>query len=255
MGDCVQPCTDGDCTGNKVCNSELGIPVCIECQGGCDNQTDCAEGCSCVNGVCIKAPDNPDPCTSYLDCPPNHGCLNGICYPCEELSLTDCEVAEGCQPNGDECNPDNPCSGACNESTDCGDGCICIDSVCTPNYGCTDTPCLNYSQCAEGCGCEEELCIPCNSVSCNSTIDCPDGCYCLNGTCTSGDDPDGPNPEPEFPCDSVLCQNSTECGPDCICIEGRCYPCNSFNCATCPDPCICETLTCEGQIQLDAMIY
>lgn len=80
----------------------LDCICCIVCNGAaCQFNSDCYEGCSCVQGQCREN------CTEDSDCPAGYICVNGVCVP-------------AC--NGEECASD----------TDCFTGCGCEDGQCWP---------------------------------------------------------------------------------------------------------------------------
>lgn len=81
----------------------LDCLCCVLCNGAaCQFNSDCSEGCSCVQGQCR------DSCQSDEDCPEGYVCVNGACVP-------------ACQ--GD------PCA----ETAECSLGCSCVDGQCWPN--------------------------------------------------------------------------------------------------------------------------
>lgn len=243
-GNCVPICTDNSDCPTGACTNVGGINVCLGCTGICTNDLECAVGCQCLNGICTTTPEPPPPCTTFSECPEGQGCYNGYCHPCEELSGVICQLTSGCVQQGDDCVY-NPCSGFCDDSTQCADGCTCINNTCQRNP-CNDTPCVFGEDCADGCGCLDGTCVPCNSVSCAVNIDCPNGCFCNDGTCDSN------------PCENISCNSSADCGEGCTCINGTCTPCDSIPCDICDtyDSCACVNGICgdnEGYDPTDCL--
>lgn len=106
-GDCIPTCDCVllDCKGNKVCRETTpGNCHCYDCEGNCDFNEDCGEGCYCDNGVCKKNPCF-DTCISGADCGEGCGCYQGECVPCDSLPCEpDCQFAFGCAcPEGSTC--------------------------------------------------------------------------------------------------------------------------------------------------------
>jgi hypothetical protein len=204
-------CNNPNCPQGKVCvESPLGECYCKGCEGPCDDDIDCGEGCICVNGVCTADPCF-GACSSGEDCPGTGcGCYGNECTPCSELSCDECALASGC---------------------DCING-TCQESNC-------DNPCDSADDCDSNCGCQDNTCVACSSVSCVSNAQCPEGCYCNGGTCT-------PNP-----CAQITCGSPEDCGPGCTCIGGFCVPCSSLSCTSnqCADTPGCE---CNGNSCVDS---
>lgn len=216
-GECVECETNGDCPACFVCVNGECVP--LECPEGmiCDPSTgNCTTVCDC---------DNPD-CEPGQKCDPMPGVPNTCgCYDieCPENCDSNCPETEDCGCVDDDCVPCNTVP--CITNQDCPFGCICEDGTCA-NNPCPTIPCNEAGDCEGatylgGCGCEEEQCVPCSSVTCETSIDCPLGCYCSNGTCIE-------NPCDQFDCETPECEQA----PGCICQEDECAPCDTVECIT-----------------------
>lgn len=249
---CVEECNcdNPDCSGNLNCVDLDGQTCyCEPCTGTCDENDDCpGESCYCDNGECKSNPCYK-PCYSGADCDPGCGCVDGICTPCDSLPCDlPCEEASGCECNEENYCVGSPCVGPCTNPDDCAPGCGCYNGECTPCSeipcnpcklvaGCQcidgvncvespcDAPCAEGDDCATGCGCLDNRCVDCESVRCSDNTNCPKGCYCDGGVCTSN------------PCGEP-CANNNDCPNGCDCEDGVCTPC-APNCAprdeSCPD--------------------
>jgi hypothetical protein len=186
-GPCYR-CIDGNCVKlNCVCDEDLD--KCVECVAASDcplpNQCCVGNKCVCcpgyiwnpVLGECVPKPpctgdDDLDPCQICVDgeiqdivCPdPTKVCIDGQCV-------------------------DIPCDGACDDATDCG-----------PNCGCLNGQCVD--------------CASLDCVTCAQTI----GCKCVNGECEKDNDPCS-----QYSCDTN-CGDRPDCGcqPDGSCEEVAC---------------------------------
>jgi hypothetical protein len=190
----------------------------------CEANDQCAEGLSCVSGVCIAG------CTFSYECGPGNVCINGGCAPgCD--AQTGCADGYTCSkgacvpdPNNPECSPEVPCES----------GEICASGVCT-------TACSANTDCSPGTICDgtTHACIPDPSPKplCSDTIKCTGpGQVCLpDGYC-------------HYPCESVeickkidsrfvacdagICKTIEEFSPECTidkpckdgqdCVSNRC---------------------------------
>lgn len=267
--DICEQCVSGACVPKDcLCNPNTG--ACVECLTGedCEGDNECCVGnrCTCcpgyilVEGVCVEEPE----CVTEEDCPACQICVGGDCV---DLVCPDGRVCvDGdCVPECDCANPNctNPnqvcinrdlttcycstCSGPCDNSNPCGEGCVCVGGTCVVNpcFG----PCNTGDNCGPGCGCLNGECIKCDSVSCVTSINCPIGCFCNGSTCSDVDGPDDPG-DPNGPCTNELCSNPANCGVNCTCINGRCVPCSSLSCITteCANTpgCACAGSSCAG---------
>jgi len=62
------------------------------CEGECDEENPCPEGCYCCEGECQSEPceDPPTPCESDEDCLESECCVDGECSRCPCESGSDC---------------------------------------------------------------------------------------------------------------------------------------------------------------------
>jgi hypothetical protein len=217
-GECkdICDCAEPGCTkpGQFCVQFTPNICYCEECEGPCDDLSDCAPGCGCIQNNCVKQ-DCVGLCDEASDCGPGCGCSNGSCVKCSELTCGECATVVGCICVTGVCQ-DNPCSKACNTGDDCGPGCGCLEGECVPcsaidcstnidcpngcscsgSGKCQDNPCVNTfcnspDECGPGCGCVDGLCVPCSSLSCVGVqCDNAPGCECVNNACVDDNDPD-----------------------------------------------------------------
>jgi hypothetical protein len=113
---------------------------CKKCEGPCDEENPCPEGCICCNGVCVEEIPEGEccgPCDEENPCPEGCICCNGVCV--EEI-------------------PEGECCGPCDENEDCEPGCRCLDGECVEECRCK--------------GCAENL-----QLSMGGQPDCFDGFY------------------------------------------------------------------------------
>ncbi len=177
-----------------------GVPKCLD---ACVESTDCDEGSTCDEGVCIRGEDADlcasadgcvaalsnwsNPCTAFEDCPIAHACVRiddlGRCAP----MIGDMSDSSGCeQPDHSALvRRDFVTNG---ELTVCGQArAVCLDAVCT--LACrSDEDCsadVQYPLCDQMTG----RCV-CGDESCqtNASLCTGEGrCACVNDAdCTTG---------------------------------------------------------------------
>lgn len=267
-------CIAGTCTP-KDCGTDVLNPNTCKCQeclvnGDCVGANEC-----CVQGVCRCCPgyirnelgecvEIPD-CTTDEDCPDCFVCEAGECVPqvCPDGRVCvdgeceiECTCPSGSCPPGQACTEVRPgicicqpttaiCSGPCDTDVDCDDPrCQCINNECVfveepPEEDGCEGPCNDGRDCdALDCGCLENTCTDCTEISCEDNDDCPNGCFCNDGTCAGN------------PCAEIFCETSEDCGEGCGCTQdGECVPCPSLDCTTteCSDVegCACVGNSCE----------
>lgn len=231
-------------TGNSIngdhypiCNDcTYDSSFCAEC---CDTDNCYIAGCPNTNMICYN---NACYCIlndgSYIPAP-----TDGTCCPnCTNDTVPECyECIDGTVVPPDDC----PIGQVYDWDT-----CTCTGTPCS-EFNCLNPESPTYCPEIPNCGCLDipnssiDVCVPCNSVSCTANIDCPLGCYCLDGTCTG-------NPCFEFDCvntnPNVYCPTQDE---GCFCDDTECLPCNSVSCTgdiDCPFGCICDenAQTCTG---------
>jgi hypothetical protein len=112
-------------------------------QGGfdCSDNSDCAAGCYCANGVCEEAGF----CTQDSDCGTGYTC-NEDRSSCEPTGETSCDWDSEC-PTGEYCAPDHTCTATC----------VCVDDETAVSNGfgwCDETrsTCLPGQDPAGTCG-------------------------------------------------------------------------------------------------------
>jgi hypothetical protein len=80
---------------------------CKKCEGPCDAENACPEGCECVNGRCVT--ECSGPCDAENPCPEGCRCFDGECVPeCSGPCDGDDSCPEGCECVGGECSGDVP---------------------------------------------------------------------------------------------------------------------------------------------------
>ena len=188
-GECVilKTCECGinTCPDGYTCVTyQDGICVCTKCEGTCQDNGDCDEGCMCgSNSTCIPSPCYGT-CENAGDCGEGCGCLNGECTPCASI---DCSI-----------NPS-----ACADII----GCECQGNLCKKISDGCETTCTYAGDCGEGCGCLDGECVPCGYFDCEGDCDAIPGCMCnQNGACVD-------NPS-EKECDSDLTLTKQDLGCD-----------------------------------------
>lgn len=199
-------CNAPDCEGNSICVPlDSSTCYCNECQGSCDDNGDCGEGCYCNGTSCV-----PNPCYGTCegagDCGPGCGCLAGECVPCSSGDCADnsCSEIKGCECDGGDCQA-SPCKADCTFD-ECGEGCGCQDNNCV---SCESVSCVDNDDCPYGCGCDGGICRDsgCAEVVCNTPADCGEGCGCDDGICR--------------PCSTYSCSDCASV-PGCTCVNGLC---------------------------------
>ena len=118
VGRCVDCQSDADCADQaprtRCLNSQCRLP-----EGQCENNADCANGESCVDGACQGGGGGGGGCTDNADCPGGGLCFAGQCIdggggggggglPGECASHADCAATQQCMQN--------ICLPRCNES-------------------------------------------------------------------------------------------------------------------------------------------
>jgi len=298
-----------DCAEGEVCELVNGVMGCVAAECGCTGCAVCPEGTVCTSntppgGICVAS------CLDDSQCAVGTVCNNGLCelpttLRCPETACGDNEVCDedsgACVPagvdaswlcqgctNSSECGGDTDlcsplssgshCTSACTDQADCPVGYTCYavtneGSQCVPfSYkceGCVVDGCgagetCNYATGAcmaplptcGGCNFDYE-CSADGSAVCHQLADgskscapaCGDGGACPeNSTCTqtaSGS--------------SVCAFNGSSCcyGPDCAgcdcsgntpqCLDGECVQClKDADCPTGTGPCDMNTHSCQG---------
>lgn len=174
------PCdAGGKCADGKSCVDGL-------CIDGCDFTYQCGAGKVCDNGACVPSCDTTHPCNAGLTC------QNGACVP---------------DPNNPACGPNNPCPSG---------------QICGANGQCTTT-CTANSQCGAGAICDGSTgqCVPDPSPQpiCNAQKACPEPQVCqTDGFChypCSTDAKCKLYDNRFVKCDQGICKTDEEVNPQC----------------------------------------
>lgn len=188
---------------------------------GCKTDLECGPCHRCIDGECVKLAcicdeelDQCVECVTTSDCGTNECCVNNKCECCPgyiwDAVLEECVEAPECQDED-----------YCEECENCVNG-DCVPVICPdPNQICIDGQCVDIpcegacedaTDCGPGCGCLNGQCVDCESldcVTCAETI----GCKCVNGNCVEDTDP----------CAKYSCLTNCGDRPDCECQEdGSC---------------------------------
>lgn len=233
--ECVQCREDDDCRPGYLCDPETS--TCHEC----NTDADCGRGLYCVDHSC-------EPCSTADECAGS--------------SCNCCPAGPGGEPM--QCatldSEDTPVCVECTDNADCASG------VCDVLVGqCVDA--LAANQRPDCCG---DSCVPCPAdypyclpgpfgtacAQCRWDTDCPDGNFCLSGTCLpcTEDRHCGPRctscgGDTPYCLDAQIAERATcvQCEDDSHCNGGTCNPTTNeceFECTvSCPD----ETPYCMGQ--------
>jgi eight-cysteine-cluster-containing protein len=219
---------------------------------GCVADSDCREGLSCINGVCVK----PDECVTDADCARGEHCdhspwadMPGCCVPLDQNGAgcpPDYPVCPGvCVPDDAKCVAVQPGThGQCKMLL----GWIWDGKQCVSEGGCSCEPdcraffdsldkcqaacgavvaCSDDAACARGEICVNGVCMP-SEPACVTDSDCVRGDLCINGICIGT---------------SPACRQDTDCidgeactGFICVLVQGRCWA--DSDCG--------DSETCEG---------
>jgi len=238
---------DDGCDDNSLCTDN------DQCDGGackgtlitCDDDNPCTvDSCHPVIGCQHEPKDGP--CSDGDVCTLNDACADGECQAglpvvCNDNNVcTDdaCEAYKGCQfePNEAECDDQNACTeqdhcsgGAClgGVSTDCDDGDVCTNDLCSPADGCTHVvnaaPCDDEDVCTTGDMCQLGVCKGTGDLSCDDENPCTDdSCDPVAGCLHTAN--------------AALCNDGNACTVDDTCLNALCLgqvlDCNDGNLCT-----------------------
>lgn len=153
-----------------VNNCQDGFTECPECTTCFENSCiplNCPEGQLCYQNSCVNT------CSQDSDCPQGYKCVNvnniNICVfdnPNNPINPDDITTYVPDNPNDVIINPENE----------------------IPVPGCLSLKCNTLDDCGLGCGCLNGQCVPCNLLSCNSSVNqtnsCSNvpGCECNNNS-------------------------------------------------------------------------
>lgn len=198
---------------------------------GCSVKNDCADGLSCIQGVCQPSSFDIEPTGKecvQIDCQTGADC-------CAGLQL---EIPEQCRARASTCLEQLPgcVRKECSRSAECAGGGVCVGQCavssgeCRGNVDCLANKCLN-GRCSL------------NFTACQSDAECAAN-TCAGGSCAC----ENPSYSPEHPictdpacdglclwsCEESRCVIPTDCGTsdDCFgskphCVEGACVECSS----------------------------
>ena len=217
---------DGVCVGGQCCTPWCGGKNCGDdgCGGTCG---ECAEGESCLSGVCFAPVEGPGcVATEVAGC---EGCDCEACacemdsYCCETkwdaICVSECQACGSCIPEA-ECG-----NSLCEPAEDCG---TCAgDCTCAPNWVCEEGVCVDPGGCVPACDGKD-----CGADGCGGSCgDCAEGFACdVDGMCVED--------ICEADCTDKLCGDDG-CGGSCgDCADGE----------VCSDAGVCgaPVLSCEG---------
>jgi hypothetical protein len=224
---------------------------------GCAVKNDCAQGFSCIRGVCQPQSFELSPSTKecfQVDCAEAADCCGNL----------ETEIPDKCRSRAAKCLEALPgCTEKeCTQSGDCGGGGVCTGNCvvssgeCTSNVDCLANRCvegtcsLDFAACDSDAECVANTCIGgscacenpsfdpidpvCNDPDCEGLClwTCDDSRCVLPNDCDADSDCFGSTPL----CvggSCVECAESVDCSFDKRCISGRCEtPCtNDLHCA------------------------
>ena len=217
-------CTGNDCgccTGFKL---DPTTGMCVP-DDECKSADDCPECQRCVGGECVA-----------MECPDGYICRGDECISLCDCNNPTCPRGESCTPWGNSMCVCLPCEGACDDNSDCtGLGCYCNKDtgMCTPSP-CASVTCSTSTDCGEGCGCMNGECLPCDSFDCSSAVNAAGcagalGCECNGTDCVPSN------------CGNP-CVNYADCADGCTCDGGICKSCSDYSCVN--DDCT-QTVGCQ----------
>ncbi len=166
----------------------------------CEQSSDCADGLTCVDGVCEADTDDD-------------GILDDV-DNCPETPNPDQADADG-DGIGDACDDTDDSGGEegddCETNADCDGSLVCIDDVCASDAdgdgvadgddNCPNTPNPDQTD-ADGDGVGDACTEGGGGVGddCQGSVDCADGLVCIDDVCASDRDGDGiPDPDDNCP--------------------------------------------------------
>ena len=236
---CVECFNSGQCGVNKCCinkKCECCTGYVKDLNGNCVPKPPCTTDDDCSKCETCKLTGNTGTCIPK-QCPLGQACDEGDCKPvCDCNKPNSCGAGKICRNKGSIC--------VCESCGQCATGCAegCIDK-CNINQGCQPNPCSgsceNGTQCGPECGCNPitKKCEPCAIKSCGDNCGNLIGCSCEGSdVCTKQTQCTG------------SCKNGFDCGPNCTCVNDQCVPCSWLSCNECSShpKCKCNGQKCEG---------
>ena len=179
----------------------------------CNSDVDCAQGETCVNGLCRAAEcvpaggeydmfENPDAqCCPGLTAVSQAGLVDGECVPIPCGCFVCVRCGDGiCGPGEDLCSCAQDCDdAACAADSDCGAGQVCFNGVCSVDCVdmdgdgfCAGQDCDDLDSAVNPGAIEvqDQRDNDCDGqideeMACSSDMDCAAGQMCVNGVCTT----------------------------------------------------------------------
>lgn len=221
---------------------------------GCSVKNDCADGLSCVRGICQPLSFELVPTGKecfQIDCAESADC-------CGELST---EIPESCRSRAAKCFELLPgcVEGECTRSSDCGGGGVCTGNCAVSSGECTGNVDCLANKCVEG-QCTIDF------TACDSDAECAAN-TCIGGTCAC----ENPSYDPAEPvcsdeaCEGLClwaceesrcvlpkhCHDDDDCfGSTPLCVEGACVECAAS--VDCSFGKLCLSGRCETPCQSDS---
>lgn len=226
-----QLCIDGSCKGlDDIGNNGEGeeapdLGFLDGVVSTCADSSDCGLLMQCVGGVCVG-------CLDDIQCNPGFSCSQGVCVETGLANIAECLQAS-CGQDETCLWTRGECAVSCSGNAECGEAESCMPGInaCVPEFGCDST-----ADCSDGLFCVEGICVGCADNS-----QCGANEYCVALACLPNLDgePNG------AACDAASCASDESCDP----ADGSCYPTNGTCSADeqCPDALNCGPVSlCEG---------
>ncbi|AUX32116.1 hypothetical protein SOCE836_042520 [Sorangium cellulosum] len=207
-GHCTGGCeTDSDCAGGGTCVPVIGGGACV---APCESAADCRDGYKCdTDNTCWPG------CTSDAQCPAVGTCSAGYCEappsPDAGPCAADDDCASGfCITEAEYGFPGGYCSGYCEPDGEaCAGGGACIPTE--DGGGFCDVPCAISADCRAGYTCQEGLC----EAACTSDAQCAIAgatCDVGSGFCIppAGEGADGETCTADTDCMGLYCLSEAE---------------------------------------------
>jgi hypothetical protein len=221
---------------------------------GCSVKNDCAEGLSCIRGVCETVSFGLSPTGKecvQIDCQTRADCCQGrgsqLPEKCRSRAALCLEQLPGCVAE------------ACTRSRDCAGGGVCVGRCAISSGECSGNVDCLANKCAGGA-------CTLNFTACSSDAECAAN-TCVGGTCACDNPTYSPGhplcTEPEcddaclWACEASRCVIPTACGgdEDCfgskpVCVDGTCAECGAS--ADCSFEKVCTLGSCETPCRADS---
>lgn len=228
-GRCVCPVgtfEDGDYCSN--CRTAADCELCQTCEDNAQYRECKTKDCNCnTEGECVECTNSGhcgqnEVCSerNECECVPGSIRIGGICTEIECTGDDDCEDCEIC--NGIVCTPIQCPPGKAIEIVNNVCSCVEICEDCDPEVVCSGS-CETGLDCGEGCGCEDNKCVKCSDIGCGA-CSAVLGCVCTDNDC-----------EPDT-CNNVTCVTPQDCTFGCTCESGLCESCGNYSVEDCTKP-------------------